>query len=97
VLTSGKVRCSPSSPCSRATARCAWLRVAPLLPIPSATRRGLGQRRSGRESRLADRTGKPVWITPRNAPEPALSIDKPMRRREHSGEAMLDPLGSIPG
>ena len=36
VLTSGKVRCSPSSPCSRERARCAWLRVAPLLPIPSA-------------------------------------------------------------
>ena len=35
VLTSGKVRCSPSSPCSRGRARCAWLRVAPLLPSPS--------------------------------------------------------------
>ena len=97
MLTSGKVRCSPSSPCSRERARCAWLRVALLLPIPSATRRGWGSARSGRESRLADRTGKPVWITPRKAPEPALSIDKPTRRREHSGEAMLDPLGSISG
>jgi hypothetical protein len=35
VLTAGKVRCSPSSPCSRARARCAWLRVAPLLSSPS--------------------------------------------------------------
>jgi len=34
VLTAGKVRCSPSSPCSRARARCAWLRVAALLPSP---------------------------------------------------------------
>jgi hypothetical protein len=34
VLTSGKVWCSPSSPCSRERARCAWLRVAPLLPSP---------------------------------------------------------------
>jgi hypothetical protein len=49
VLTPGKVRCSPSSPCSRARARCGWLRVAPLLPIPSAARRGLGSARSGRE------------------------------------------------
>jgi hypothetical protein len=73
VLTSGKVWCSPSSPsspCSRATARCAWLRVAPLLPIPSAARRDLGNARSGRESRLADRTGKPVCVTPQ-APGPA--------------------------
>jgi hypothetical protein len=31
VLTAGKVRCSPSSPCSRC---CAWLRVALLLPSP---------------------------------------------------------------
>ena len=31
VLASGKVRCSPVSPCSRERARCAWLRVAPLL------------------------------------------------------------------
>ena len=30
----GKVRCSPSSPCSRARARCAWVRVAPLLSSP---------------------------------------------------------------
>ena len=29
VLTAGKVRCSPSSPCSRCSA---WLRAAPLLP-----------------------------------------------------------------
>jgi hypothetical protein len=28
---------------------------------------------------------------------PHASIDKLTWRREHSGEAMLDPLGSIPG
>ena len=35
VLTAEKVGCSPSSPCSRARALCAWLRVAPLLPSPA--------------------------------------------------------------
>src|SRR5450759_896493 len=35
VLTTGKVRCSPSSPCSRERARCAWLRAAPLLSSPA--------------------------------------------------------------
>ena len=63
-----KVRCSPSSPCSRARARCAWLRVAPLLPILSAVPRGLGSARSARESRLADRTEKPACMTPAAEP-----------------------------
>jgi hypothetical protein len=36
-------------------------------PIPSIARRGSGGARSGRESRLADRTGKPVWVAPRRA------------------------------
>jgi hypothetical protein len=30
VITPGKVRCLPSSPCSRLRTRRAWLRVAPL-------------------------------------------------------------------
>jgi hypothetical protein len=57
VLTSGKVWCSPSSPCSRERARCAWLRVAPLLPIPSAARRGLRQRQvgTGKQARRSNR------------------------------------------
>jgi hypothetical protein len=46
VLTSGKDRRSPRS---RARARCAWLRMAPLLPNPSGARRGLSHTRSGRE------------------------------------------------
>ena len=35
MLTAGKVRCSPASPCSCAKALCAWLRVALLLPSPA--------------------------------------------------------------
>ena len=57
VLTSGKVRCSPSSPCSRQ----GRLRVAPggsAPPIPCVARRGRGGVRSGQESRLADQTEK---------------------------------------
>jgi hypothetical protein len=58
VVTAGKVRCSPSSPCSRR--RCA-LRVAAgssAPPIPCVARRGHGGARSGRESRFIDRTRK---------------------------------------
>ena len=58
-LTSRKVRCSPSSPCSHAKGA---LRVAPggsAPPILYVARRGFGGARSGRESRLTDRTGKP--------------------------------------
>ena len=67
------------------------LRVAPggSAPLfPSAARRGFGGARSGRESRLADRTGKRVLRGP---------IDNMTQRREHPGEAMPGPLGSIPG
>jgi hypothetical protein len=40
-------------------ARCAWAPGGSAPPIPSEARRGLGgAARSGRESRLADRTGK---------------------------------------
>lgn len=45
-------------------------RVAPLVSIPSAARRGLGSARSRRENTVADRTGKPVCVTPRAAAEP---------------------------
>ena len=62
VLAPGKVRCSPSSPCSRAgrdkgsrpsagAARCAWLRVAPLLSCPPL--RSTASRRSGRDGKTA--------------------------------------------
>jgi putative component of membrane protein insertase Oxa1/YidC/SpoIIIJ protein YidD len=61
VLAAGKVRCSPSSPCSRAAnaggsrsadgaARCAWLRVAPLLPCQPLRSTGLDVVRPGREN-----------------------------------------------
>ena len=72
-------------------ARKVALRVAPggSAPLfPSAARRGFGGARSGRESRLADRTGKRALRDP---------IDNVTRRREHPGEAMPGPLGSIPG
>jgi hypothetical protein len=72
-------------------ARKSALRVAPggSAPLfPSVTRRGSGGARSGRESRPADRTGKWVFRDP---------IDNVTRRREHPGEAMPGPLGSIPG
>jgi hypothetical protein len=93
VLTPGKVRCSPSSPCSRARARCAWPRVAPLLPIPSAARRGLGSARSGRErqARRSNRkAGRPFMKhrqTTSRRRNPHASIDKLTWRpaREHSG------------
>ena len=88
----GKVRCSPSSPCSRAKARCAWLRVAPLLPIPSAARRGLGSARSGRE-RQARRSNRKAGLRHGDLHEaptdafrrrnPHASIDKLTWRREH--------------
>src|SRR5208283_5121793 len=58
VLTAEKVRCSPASP---ARARQGTLRVAAggsAPPISFVAPRGLGTARSGRESRLADRTGK---------------------------------------
>ena len=51
VLAQGKVRCSPSSPCARRRRRCAWLRVAPLLPSPPL--RAAPTSRSGRDEKTA--------------------------------------------
>ena len=64
MLTAEKVRCSPASPCSRATGRAApgcrcGLRLLPgisFVPCPRAV--AWAPARSGRESRLSDRTGK---------------------------------------
>ena len=58
VLTAGKVRCSPSSPCSRASARCAWLRAAALLPSPPL--RAMALDVPGRDGKAGSfsRTGK---------------------------------------
>ena len=42
-------------------------------------------------------TGKQARRSNRKAGLGHAAIDKLTRRREHSGEAMLDPLGSIPG
>ena len=55
--------------------RCAWLRVAPRLPSPRVALRGLGVARSGRESRLADRTGKPDLAARRLNMSVALRIE----------------------
>jgi hypothetical protein len=68
------------------------LRVAPggsAPPIPCVARRGSGSARSGRES---------WWPVKQESGfcAPA-EIDKRIRPREHSGEAMPGSLGSIPG
>ncbi len=49
VLTSGKVRCAPSSPCSRRSGRCAWLRAAVLLSSPAL--RTMADALSGRDGK----------------------------------------------
>ncbi len=72
MLTSGK---GPVLAILAMLARKSALRVAPggSAPlIPSVARRGSGGARSGRENRLADRTGKPVWVTRRKARTPAI-------------------------
>ena len=61
------------------------LRVAPggsAPPIPSVARRGSGGARSGRESRLSDRTGKRVLRYRR--PDKQVP-DRSPRRRDHLG------------
>src|ERR1035437_9325683 len=55
-LTSGKVRCSPSSPCSRGRSRCAWLRVAPLLPSPAL--RAVARAAPGRDGKAGCRSNR---------------------------------------
>jgi hypothetical protein len=47
VLASGKFRCAPSSPCSRRSGRCAWLRAAVLLSSPAL--RAMADALSGRD------------------------------------------------
>ena len=67
MLTPGKARCSPSSPCSRPRGRCVWLRAAPRFLVRSSLRKPLRSApwpcciRPGRESRRVNRTGKPAW------------------------------------
>ena len=60
MLTAEKVRCSPSSPCSRANALCAWLRVAPLLPSP--TLRAVACALSGRDGKAGSPIEPESWI-----------------------------------
>jgi membrane fusion protein (multidrug efflux system) len=47
---------------------------------------------AARQMTKIPRQGAPAWAGSR-----ALRVDKVTQRREHSGEAMPDPLGSIPG
>jgi membrane fusion protein (multidrug efflux system) len=47
---------------------------------------------AARQMTKVPRQGAPAWAGSR-----ALRVDKVTQRREHSGEAMPDPLGSIPG
>src|SRR5208283_4073274 len=60
VLTAEKVRCSPSSPCSRASALCAWLRVAPRLPSPSL--RAVAWALPGRDGKAGSPIEPESWI-----------------------------------
>ena len=56
VLTSGKVRCAPFSPCSRRSGRCAWLRAAVLLSSPAL--RAMADAVSGRDRKAG------AWAEP---------------------------------
>ena len=58
VLTSGKVRCSPSR--SRSL-RCAWLRVAPLLPSPPL--RSVAWTSSGRDGKAGASIERESWVS----------------------------------
>ena len=60
VLTAGKVRCSPSSPCSRADALCAWLRVALLLPSPAL--RAVAMAAAGWDEKAGSSIEPESWI-----------------------------------
>ena len=60
MLTAGKVRCSPSSPCSRAEALCAWLRVAALLPSPAL--RAVAMAAPGRDEKAGSSIELESWI-----------------------------------
>src|ERR1700680_4215225 len=60
VLTAEKVRCSPSSPCSRANALCAWLRVAPRLPSPAL--RAVARALPGRDGKAGSPIEPESWI-----------------------------------
>ena len=60
VLTSGKVGCAPSSPCSRRSGRCAWLRAAVLLSSPSL--RATADALSGRDRKAGALAEPESWV-----------------------------------
>jgi len=59
-LTSGKVRCAPSSPCSRRSGRCAWLRAAVLLSSPAL--RAMADALSGRDRKAGALAEPESWF-----------------------------------
>ena len=59
-LTSAKVRCAPSSPCSRRSRRCAWFRAAVLLSSPAL--RGMADTLSGRDGKAGALTEPESWF-----------------------------------
>jgi len=60
VLTSGKVGCAPSSPCSRRNGRCAWLWVAVLLSSPAL--RAMTDALSGRDGKAGVLAEPESWV-----------------------------------
>ena len=60
VLTSGKVRCAPSSPCSRWSGRRAWLRAAVLLSSPAL--RAMADALSGRDGKAGASAEPKSWF-----------------------------------
>jgi hypothetical protein len=60
VLTAGKVRCAPSSPCSRRSGRCAWLRAAVLLSSPAL--RPMADALTGRDGKAGALAEPESWV-----------------------------------
>jgi len=60
VLPPGKVRCALSSPCSRRSGRCAWLRAAVLLSSPAL--RTMVDALSGRDGKAGVSAEPKSWV-----------------------------------
>ena len=84
-LTPGKVRCSP---CSRRRGRCAWLRVAPLLPSPPL--RPMATDASGRDGKAgaSAEPESPAGVIGISASAPRKGTFWRSRNRGHSGVAL---------
>jgi hypothetical protein len=64
MFDSGKVWCTPSSPWSRRSGRCAWLRVAVLLPFPAFC--AMADALSGRDAWAAKNAVSVTRVAARN-------------------------------